>query len=120
MNYSVRNIVIAVGLALCAIVAVLVYTSKVQSQAKSSEVRLKVLVATRDIEPGTTFAQVQASHLLVEREVLQTDVLPGVLTQAVAIGGTLTDKVVSQKVFSGQQVPTAGFGDPLRSPADLR
>jgi Flp pilus assembly protein CpaB len=120
MNYSVRNIVIAAGLALLAIVAVLFYTSNVQSKAKSAEVRVKVLVATRDIEPGTTFAQVRSGHMLAQREVLQTDMLPGVLTQQAFDGDRLNGLVVSQKLYSGQQVPSAVFTNPIGATAGLQ
>ncbi len=120
MNYSVRNIVIAAGLALLAIVAVLFYTSNVQSKAKSAEVRVKVLVATRDIEPGTTFAQVRSGHMLAQREVLQTDMLPGVLTQQAFDGDRLSGLVVAQKLFSGQQVPAAVFTNPIGATAGLQ
>jgi Flp pilus assembly protein CpaB len=120
MNYSVRNIVIAAGLALLAIVAVLFYTSNVQSKAKSAEVRVQVLVATRDIEPGTTFAQVRSGHMLAQREVLQTDMLPGVLTQQAFDGDRLNGLVVSQKLYSGQQVPSAVFTNPIGATAGLQ
>ena len=120
MNYSVRNIVIAAGLALLAVVAVLLYTSSVKSKAKSAEVRVKVLVATRDIEPGTTFAQVRSGHMLAEREVLQTDMLPGVLTQSAVNGDRYFGQVVSQKLFSGQQVPGAVFTNPIGATAGLQ
>jgi Flp pilus assembly protein CpaB len=120
MNYSVRNIVIAAGLALLAIVAVLLYTSNVKSKAKSAEVRVKVLVATRDIEPGTTVAQVRRGHMLAQREVLQTDMLPGALTEAAFDGDRLTGLVVSQKLFSGQQVPAAVFTNPIGASAGLQ
>jgi Flp pilus assembly protein CpaB len=120
MNYSVRNIVIAAGLALLAVVAVLLYTSSVKSKAKSAEVRVKVLVATRDIEPGTTFAQVRSGHMLAEREVLQTDMLPGVLTQSAVNGDRYFGQVVSQKLFSGQQVPGAVFTNRVGASADLQ
>jgi Flp pilus assembly protein CpaB len=120
MNYSVRNIVIAAGLALLAVVAVVLYTSSVQSKAKSAEVRVKVLVATRDIEPGTTFAQIRSGHMLAEHEVLQTDMLPGVLTQAAFDGDRYSGQVVSQKLFSGQQVPGAVFTSKIGATAGLQ
>ena len=40
MNYSIRNLVIAGGLAIVAIVAVLIYTSNVQQAASSGTGRI--------------------------------------------------------------------------------
>src|SRR4051794_33504072 len=42
MNYSIRNLVIAGGLAIAAIVAVLIYTSNVQNAAKEGQARVTV------------------------------------------------------------------------------
>ena len=42
MNYSIRNLVIAGGLAIVAIAAVLIYTSNVQQAAKEGQARVKV------------------------------------------------------------------------------
>ena len=47
MNYSIRNLVIAGGLAILAIVAVLIYTSNVKQSAKEGQARVKVYVAQR-------------------------------------------------------------------------
>ena len=52
MNYSIRNLVIAGGLAIVAIVAVLIYTSNVQT-AKEGQARVKVFVARVDVPAGT-------------------------------------------------------------------
>ena len=52
MNYSIRNLVIAGGLAIVAIVAVLIYTSNVQQAAKAGQARVKVYVARVDIRPA--------------------------------------------------------------------
>ena len=54
MNYSIRNLVIAGGLAIVAIVAVLIYTSNVQQAAKAGQARVKVYVARVDVPAGTT------------------------------------------------------------------
>ena len=44
MNYSIRNLVIAGGLAILAIVAVLIYTSNVKQSAKEGQARVTVFI----------------------------------------------------------------------------
>ena len=108
MNYSVRNIVVAVLLAVCAAVAVVVYTSNVKQRAEADQERVKVYVAAKDIEPGTTGEQVLADKLLVQREVVRSDQAPGALT---SLAG-LQSKVVSQKIYAETQVIAPVFAEP--------
>jgi Flp pilus assembly protein CpaB len=109
MNYSVRNIVIAVSLAACAIVAVLIYTSNVEQQSKTGIVLVKVQQAVQDIKPGTTWEQVLKGGMLREVEVTKSDQVPGVLTAADISANRFTGNVVNQEIFPGEQVPSAVF-----------
>ena len=63
MNYSIRNLVIAGGLAIAAIAAVLIYTSNVQQAAKQGQARVSVLVAQVDI-PAVLWDDLRAEGLL--------------------------------------------------------
>ena len=56
MTYNVRNIVIALVLAVVAALLVIVYTGNVQKQANNCQDTVKVLVATTDIAAGTSRA----------------------------------------------------------------
>jgi Flp pilus assembly protein CpaB len=116
MNYSVRNIVIAGGLAVVAVIAVLLYTSGVRDKAQENQHRVQVLVASRDIAPGTTGAQVISQHLLVPKAVVQTDEIPGALTSLTG----LDNLVVSQTIYHGQQAPSAVFQTPLTTGTGLQ
>ena len=78
MNYSIRNLVIAGGLAIVAIVAVLIYTSNVQTAAKEGQARVKVFVARVDVPAGTPAKDILARGDLIQKEVVQDDQLPGV------------------------------------------
>ena len=117
MNYSVRNIVIAGGLAVVAVIAVLLYTSNVRDKARQDQNRVQVLVAARDIQAGTTGKQVIDQHLLVPKEIVQTDQVPGALTSTAA---GLDNLVVSQTIYHGQQVPSAVFQSPLTTGTSLQ
>jgi Flp pilus assembly protein CpaB len=117
MNYSVRNIVIAGGLAAVAVIAVLLYTSNVRDKARQDQNRVQVLVAARDIQAGTTGKQVIDQHLLVPKDIVQTDQVPGALTSTAA---GLDNLVVSQTIYHGQQVPSAVFQSPLTTGTSLQ
>jgi Flp pilus assembly protein CpaB len=105
MNYSIRNLVIAGGLAIVAIVAVLVYTSNVQQAAKQGQARVKVYVARVDVPAGTPANDVIARGDLIQKDVVQNDQLPGVLTATAGI----KDMVLKQDLFTGQQVAAQSF-----------
>jgi Flp pilus assembly protein CpaB len=109
MNYSVRNIVIAVSLAACAIVAVLIYTSNVQSQSRSGTELVKVQQATVDIPAGTTWEQITKGSMLREVEISKTDALPGALSSADITANRFAGDVANQEIFPGEQVPAAVF-----------
>ena len=105
MNYSIRNLVIAGGLAIAAIAAVLIYTSNVQQAAKQGQARVKVMVARVDIPAGTPAKDIVARGDLIQQEIVQDDQLPGVLTTTAALTGT----VLKQDLFTGQQVSSQVF-----------
>jgi Flp pilus assembly protein CpaB len=116
MNYSVRNIVIAGGLAAVAIIAVLLYTSNVRDKARQDTARVQVLVAAKDIPAGTTGKQVIDQHLLVPKAIVQSDQVPGALTTTAG----LDNLVVSQTIYNAQQVPSAVFESPLTTGTTLQ
>jgi Flp pilus assembly protein CpaB len=105
MNYSIRNLVIAGGLAIVAIAAVLIYTSNVQQAAKEGQARVKVMVARVDIPAGTPAKDIIARGDLIQQDIVQDDQLPGVLTSTDALAGT----VLKQDLFTGQQVSSQVF-----------
>jgi Flp pilus assembly protein CpaB len=103
VTYSVRNIAIAVVLAIAAAAAVLVYTTSYRQSITRGQARVNVFVATRDIPAGTPFAQAQDA--LKSTAILADDKTPGALTSTAGMAG----KVASQTVFAGQQVVSAVF-----------
>ncbi len=105
MNYSIRNLVIAGGLAIAAIAAVLIYTSNVQQAAKEGQARVKVMVARVDIPAGTPAKDIIARGDLIQQEIVQDDQLPGVLTTTDGLSGN----VLKQDLYTGQQVSSQVF-----------
>jgi Flp pilus assembly protein CpaB len=105
MNYSIRNLVIAGGLAIAAIAAVLIYTSNVQQAAKQGQARVSVLVASVDIPAGTPAKDIIAAGHLTSQKIVQDDVLPGALTTTDGLDG----KVLKQDLYAQQQVSSQVF-----------
>jgi Flp pilus assembly protein CpaB len=116
MNYSIKNIVIAGGLAIVAVIAVVLYTSNVRDKARQNQDRVQVLVAARDVVAGTTGKQVIDGHLLVAKDVIQTDEVPGALTTTAG----LQNLVVAETIYHAQQVPSAVFQPPLSTGTSLQ
>jgi Flp pilus assembly protein CpaB len=101
MTYNVRNIVIALVLAVIAAGVVIMYTGKVQQQAHKSQETVTVLVAAADIPAGTT-AQDAISHgQLATKSIVTQDEIPGALQSTDDIDGTY---VASGPLFQGQQI----------------
>jgi Flp pilus assembly protein CpaB len=103
VTYSVRNIAIAVVMAIAAAAAVLVYTSSYKNSVTRGQKRVEVLVASRDIPAGTKAEDAASAMTLTS--VLQDDRAPGSITTTAGLQG----KVASQTIFAGQQVLASVF-----------
>ena len=89
MTYSVRNIVIAVVLAVLAAVLVIMYTSNAQKQATSGQENVTVLVAKTDIAPGTSVSDAITAGAFETRSVVSKDVVPGALNSVASLNKDL-------------------------------
>ena len=114
MTYSVRNIAIAVVMAIAAAAAVLVYTTSYRQSVTRGQQRVKVMVATRDIPAGTPIDQALTGLQLTS--ILSDDKTPGALTSTAG----LTGKVAAQTIYTGQQVVAAVFAEPSTQAAPLQ
>jgi Flp pilus assembly protein CpaB len=104
MTYRVRNLVIALGLALFAVLIVSVYVSQVKRDVSSGNKPVTVYVAKTDISAGTPGAEI-AQNLLVATKVPHRDVVPG----AISNPNEITDSVTSQQIYQGEQVIISRF-----------
>jgi Flp pilus assembly protein CpaB len=103
VTYSVRNIAIAIVMAIAAAAAVLVYTTSYKQSVTRGQKRVDVLVATRDIPAGTKAEEAAGAMTLTK--VLQDDRAPGAITSMAGFNG----KVASQTIFAGQQIIASVF-----------
>jgi Flp pilus assembly protein CpaB len=108
MNYRVRNIGIAVGLAALAAILTSVYVVNYKRHVQNGEDKVTVLVAARDIPAGTAGADVVDQKFLKKQTVLRKAVVAG----AISSPGQLAQYVATQDVYEGEQVSTRRFAPP--------
>ena len=114
MTYNVRNIAIAVVMAIAAAAVVLVYTTSYRQSVTRGQKRVDVMVASRDIVAGTPAEE--ASGAMALTSVLADDKAPGALSTTAGLEG----KVTGQTIYAGQQVVAASFGTSTTQAAQLQ
>jgi Flp pilus assembly protein CpaB len=107
MTYRLRNIVIAVGLALVAALLTTFYVANYKRHVRQTESTVTVYVAKRDIPQGTAGADLAKSGWLTQQEVMQRTVVPG----AISDPDQVRTLVTTQPIYSGEQVSLRRFAD---------
>ncbi len=108
MSYSVRNIVIALVLAVVAAGLVIMYTSNVKSQADKSIKTTTVVVSKGDIVAGTPLNTLVSGGAFTTRSVATKDVVPGAFTSIASLNTSLA---TSTNITAGAQITPAMFSD---------
>ena len=111
MTYRVRNIGIAVALALVAALLTTFYLSNYRRHVQREQAAAPVLVATRDIPAGTPGTAIAAGHYVAVRNVVQKNRVPGAFTSV----SQVQRLVATQQIFSGEQVSARRFGTVAQS-----
>jgi Flp pilus assembly protein CpaB len=106
MTYRVRNIGIAVALALVAALLTTFYLSNYRRHVQRQQAATPVLVAVRDIPAGTPGAAIAAGHYVAVQNVVEKNRVPGAFTAP----EQLARLVATQEIFEGEQVSTRRFG----------
>jgi Flp pilus assembly protein CpaB len=97
MTYRVRNIVIAVGLALVAGMLSLVYVSNYKANVQHQQKSVTVYVAKNDIPVGTTGADIVRRHLLATSSIATRSVVPGAISDQAQIANLVTTEPILAK-----------------------
>jgi Flp pilus assembly protein CpaB len=105
MTYRLRNIGIAIALALIAGLLTVFYVTNYKRDVRAAEENVAVWVAARDIPAGTSGAAVVREGYLTEQEVAQRNVTPG----AISSPEQLEDRVAADPVYAGEQVTMLRF-----------
>ena len=108
MSYSVRNIVIALILAVVAAGLVIMYTSNVQHNADKSIKTTTVVVSKGDIVAGTPLNTLVDGGAFTTRQVATKDVVPGAYTSITSLNTSLA---TATNITAGAQVTPAMFSD---------
>jgi pilus assembly protein CpaB len=108
MTYRIRNIGIAIALAIVAALLTSFYVSNYQRNVRSGEENVQVFVAKRDIRVGTSGADVASLGLLQESEVVRRSVVPGAISSATQLDGL----VAGETIHAGEQVTARRFSTP--------
>src|SRR3954469_21513232 len=108
MNYRVKNIGIAIGLAPLAAILTSVYVVNYKRHVQRGEDKVTVLVAASDIPAGTAGADIIDKKMLKE----QTAPRKAIGAGAISTPDQLSQYVATQDVYEGEQVSTRRFAPP--------
>lgn len=107
MTYRIRNLLVAVGLALVALLLTLYYVTNYKRSVQNSQKSAEVYVASHDLPAGTAGADIVKQHDLKVVSMQRRDVVPGAISNPSQIAGL----VLSEAVYAGEQVTTRPFTD---------
>ena len=105
-SYRVRNLGVAAGLALAAVILVVAYLSNYKHHVQSGEAHITVYVASKPIPAGTSAADLLNSHLIHKTTVLQRNLVPGFIDDP----AKLSNLFVTRPLFTNEQVTLDSFG----------
>ena len=105
MSYRVRNIGIAVALAVLAALLTIFYVTNYKHSVQSGEELVPVYVAAGEIPVGTSGSEVSDRNLLKPVEVARRNVVPGAISKPEQI----QQLVATEKVYEGEQVTLNRF-----------
>jgi Flp pilus assembly protein CpaB len=105
MTYRIKNVGLAVALALVAGLMVTFYVSNYKKNIQAEEETITVWVAAQNIPEGTVGDNVMESGLLETQDVARKSVAPGAISSLDQLEGT----VATQEIYAGEQVSTLRF-----------
>jgi Flp pilus assembly protein CpaB len=105
MTYRVKNIAIAIGLALVAMLLTIFYVTNYKRSVESSVSTVKVYVAANDVQAGVAGADLIANHDLKLADFPKRSVVPGAITKP----DQVRNLVLSAPLFAGEQVTLRRF-----------
>ena len=108
MTYRVKNITIAVALALVAALLTSFYVTNYQRNVRQDETNVPIWVAKRDIPAGTTGADIERKGMLEKSEIVRRSIVPG----AISNPDQVAELVTTQPIYAGEQVSTRRFSTP--------
>ena len=105
MSYRLRNIGIAVALAVLAALLTIFYVTNYKRSVQSGEELVPVYVAAGEITVGTSGSEVSDRNLLRPVEVARRSVVPGAISEP----DQIERLVATERVYEGEQVTLNRF-----------
>jgi Flp pilus assembly protein CpaB len=105
MSYRVRNIGIAVALAVLAALLTIFYVTNYKRSVQSGEELVPIYVAAGEIPVGTSGSEVTDRNLLKPVEVARRSVVPGAISKP----DQIEQLVATERVYEGEQVTLNRF-----------
>jgi Flp pilus assembly protein CpaB len=106
MTYRLRNILIAIGLAVLAALLTVFYVSNYKKSVKKEAETVKVMVASQPIPVGTLSSQIAAGHMISSELVPRKNIAQGAINNPSQIAG----QIVTEPIYVGEQVNASRFG----------
>ena len=107
MTYRIRNVLIAVGLALIAMMLTVFYVTNYKRSVQKDSQNVEVYVVARDVPTGTSGADIIKSHQLKLAAIQRKDVVPG----AISSPDQISNLILTGPLYAGEQVTVRRFSD---------
>src|SRR5579862_1125744 len=107
MTYRVRNVTIAIALALVAALLTLFYVTNYRRSVQQGQASVHVYVAAHNIAAGTAGSDLIRNHAFDVVSVARRNVVPG----AISDPSQVASLVVSEPIYAGEQVTVRRFSD---------
>ena len=105
MTYRVKNISIAVALALVAALLTSFYVTNYQRNVRKDETNVAIWVAKGDIPAGSTGADIERKGMFAKAEIVRRSVVPGAISNL----DQVAELVTTQPIYAGEQISTRRF-----------
>lgn len=105
MTYRIRNIGIAIALALIAAIFTVFYVTNYKRTVQHGEELVPVFVATQDIPAGTSGTKLKSGGWIQTDEVTRRNVAPGAISDPAQV----QDLIAADTVYAGEQITTRRF-----------
>jgi Flp pilus assembly protein CpaB len=105
MTYRIRNIAVAVGLALVAALLTTFYVANYKRHVRQTESTVTIYVAKRDIPAGTPGAELIKSGWIKTQDAVQRTVVPGAISSPDQVRSLIT----RQDIYAGEQISLRRF-----------
>jgi Flp pilus assembly protein CpaB len=107
MTYRIRNVAIAIGLALVAMLLTLFYVVNYRRTVQHSQATVQVYVAARNIAAGTAGTVIAHGNALKVASIPRRSVVPG----AISDPNQVASLVLTEPLYAGEQVTLRRFSD---------